>query len=280
MENAQRRQVERALASPPRAGAGCEAVVPNPKLRLLDQMPEVLRLRHYSIRNETSFCAQPSPFLRPQSDSEWIPVSSSVTLQCNMIAKICASVLILLCLNLASAQTTNPVPPLILKGAKSTNAAALPPWMKPATNLVAQKPSRKSYHHQTNAVSTAVFHLTGTASGSTNLSIGKPNVTLSQPNTALGRPAGGVAGSSTALGKSSTGLAQPNTGLGRPGTGIGHPNVGIGQPATGPGQPNTGPGPQGKSIGEPIPQTSSLKTFHSHSYTNSHPSRPTPKNSP
>jgi hypothetical protein len=193
-----------------------------------------------------------------------------------MIAKICASVLILLCLNLASAQTTNPVPPLILKGAKSTNVAAVPPWMKSATNPVAQKPSGKNYSHQTNAV----FHLTGTTSGLTNQSIGKPNVTLSQPNTGLEHLAGGIAGSSTALGKSSTGLAQPNTGLGRPGTGIGHPNVGIGQPATGPGQPNTGPGPQGKSIGEPIPQTSSLKTFHSHSYTNSHPSRPTPKNSP
>jgi hypothetical protein len=28
--------------------------VPNPKLKLLDQMREVLRLRHYSIRTETS----------------------------------------------------------------------------------------------------------------------------------------------------------------------------------------------------------------------------------
>jgi hypothetical protein len=56
MENAQGRQVERALNSPPRAGAGFEAVVPNPKLRLMDQMREVLRLRHYSIRTETSYC--------------------------------------------------------------------------------------------------------------------------------------------------------------------------------------------------------------------------------
>ena len=56
MENAQGRQVERALNSPPHAGAGFEAVVPNPKLKLLDQMREVLRLRHYSIRTETSYC--------------------------------------------------------------------------------------------------------------------------------------------------------------------------------------------------------------------------------
>jgi len=35
---------------------GFEAVVPNPKLKLLDQVREVLRLKHYSIRTERSYC--------------------------------------------------------------------------------------------------------------------------------------------------------------------------------------------------------------------------------
>jgi len=41
-------QVERALAYGPQAGSGFHVVVPNPKLKLLDQMREVMRLRHYS----------------------------------------------------------------------------------------------------------------------------------------------------------------------------------------------------------------------------------------
>ena len=48
-------QLERALQR--QAGrVGFEAVVPNPKLKLLDQVREVLRLRHYSIRTEQSYC--------------------------------------------------------------------------------------------------------------------------------------------------------------------------------------------------------------------------------
>ena len=35
---------------------GFDAVVPNPKLMLLEQVREVLRLRHYSIRTEQSYC--------------------------------------------------------------------------------------------------------------------------------------------------------------------------------------------------------------------------------
>ncbi len=38
------------------AKPGFEAVVPNPKLKLMDQMREVLRLKHYSIRTETCYC--------------------------------------------------------------------------------------------------------------------------------------------------------------------------------------------------------------------------------
>ena len=34
---------------------GFEAVVPNPKLKLLDQVREIMRLRHYSIRTEQSY---------------------------------------------------------------------------------------------------------------------------------------------------------------------------------------------------------------------------------
>ncbi len=37
-------------------GTGFEAVVPNPKLKLMDQVREVLRLRHYSIRTERCYC--------------------------------------------------------------------------------------------------------------------------------------------------------------------------------------------------------------------------------
>ncbi len=35
---------------------GFEAVVPNPKLKLMDQVREVLRLRHYAIRTEACYC--------------------------------------------------------------------------------------------------------------------------------------------------------------------------------------------------------------------------------
>ncbi len=33
-----------------------ESVVPNPKLKLLDQVREVMRLKHYSIRTERTYC--------------------------------------------------------------------------------------------------------------------------------------------------------------------------------------------------------------------------------
>lgn len=35
---------------------GKELLVPNPKLKVLDQVREVMRLKHYSIRTETSYC--------------------------------------------------------------------------------------------------------------------------------------------------------------------------------------------------------------------------------
>ena len=33
-----------------------ETVVPNPRLKLLDQVREVMRLKHYSIRTERTYC--------------------------------------------------------------------------------------------------------------------------------------------------------------------------------------------------------------------------------
>jgi hypothetical protein len=33
-----------------------DLVTPNPKLKLLDQVREVMRLKHYSIRTETAYC--------------------------------------------------------------------------------------------------------------------------------------------------------------------------------------------------------------------------------
>src|SRR6266699_3772238 len=56
MEQGDEGQVERALRAVPKAGKGFAAVIPNPKLKLLDQVREVMRLRHYSIRTEQSYC--------------------------------------------------------------------------------------------------------------------------------------------------------------------------------------------------------------------------------
>jgi hypothetical protein len=33
-----------------------DLITPNPKLKLLDQVREVMRLKHYSIRTERSYC--------------------------------------------------------------------------------------------------------------------------------------------------------------------------------------------------------------------------------
>src|SRR5690242_1184086 len=33
-----------------------EGIIPNPKLKLLDQVREVLRIKHYSIRTESCYC--------------------------------------------------------------------------------------------------------------------------------------------------------------------------------------------------------------------------------
>jgi len=52
MEFQKRSQWEkRPLSREPR-----ELIIPNPKLKLMDQVREVLRLRHYSRRTERSYC--------------------------------------------------------------------------------------------------------------------------------------------------------------------------------------------------------------------------------
>ena len=45
-----------AVSRSPQAPPGYESVVPNPKLKLLEQMRQVMRLKHYSIRTERSYC--------------------------------------------------------------------------------------------------------------------------------------------------------------------------------------------------------------------------------
>jgi hypothetical protein len=42
-------------APTPMVGRG-DLITPNPKLKLLDQVREVMRLKHYSIRTETAYC--------------------------------------------------------------------------------------------------------------------------------------------------------------------------------------------------------------------------------
>ena len=37
-------------------GRGPELVIPNPKLKLMDQVREVMRLKHYAIRTEQAYC--------------------------------------------------------------------------------------------------------------------------------------------------------------------------------------------------------------------------------
>src|SRR5437660_12721418 len=46
-----------AVAPPaPPVRVSMELIVPNPKLKLLEQVREVMRLRHYSIRTEQCYC--------------------------------------------------------------------------------------------------------------------------------------------------------------------------------------------------------------------------------
>src|SRR5690348_1632167 len=53
------RQVAKVMTRPTDAAVappGTELVIPNPKLKLMDQVREVMRVRHYAIRTEQSYC--------------------------------------------------------------------------------------------------------------------------------------------------------------------------------------------------------------------------------
>ena len=52
----QRSQAQNAHGWERRRGASSDLIVPNPKLKLLEQVREVMRLKHYSIRTERSYC--------------------------------------------------------------------------------------------------------------------------------------------------------------------------------------------------------------------------------
>jgi len=48
---------EKKVMAPRRGSAkGWELLVPNPKLKLMDQVREVLRIKHYAIRTEQAYC--------------------------------------------------------------------------------------------------------------------------------------------------------------------------------------------------------------------------------
>ena len=50
METPERSQARRSHGWEKRGGMGSDLIVPNPKLKLLDQVREVMRLKHYSTR--------------------------------------------------------------------------------------------------------------------------------------------------------------------------------------------------------------------------------------
>ena len=56
MPNANASQSEAFPNTPSPTRAVREGIWPNPKLKLLDQVREVMRLKHYSIRTERSYC--------------------------------------------------------------------------------------------------------------------------------------------------------------------------------------------------------------------------------
>lgn len=55
MELQRQRQCQSAGFPAPMVGRG-DLITPNPKLKLLDQVREIMRLKHYSIRSETVYC--------------------------------------------------------------------------------------------------------------------------------------------------------------------------------------------------------------------------------
>ena len=72
-----------ACGKPGRVGVGFALVVPNPKLKLLDQVREVLRLKHYAIRTERCYCDWIRRYIRfhgMRSREELLPGTEKVEL--------------------------------------------------------------------------------------------------------------------------------------------------------------------------------------------------------
>jgi hypothetical protein len=68
-------------AFPPSAPVAFESVIPNPKLKLLDQLREVMRLKHYSIRTERIYAdwvRRYVQFHRMKSREEMIPAEPKI----------------------------------------------------------------------------------------------------------------------------------------------------------------------------------------------------------
>ena len=80
MPDGENGQLEKALGL--QSGrVGHDLVVPNPKLKILDQVREVLRLRHYSIRTEQTYCdwiRRYIRFHRMKSREELLPGTGKV----------------------------------------------------------------------------------------------------------------------------------------------------------------------------------------------------------
>jgi hypothetical protein len=74
-------QAETACDKPGRVGIGFALVVPNPKLKLLDPVREVLRLKHYALRTERCYCDWIGRYLRfhgMRSREELLPGTEKV----------------------------------------------------------------------------------------------------------------------------------------------------------------------------------------------------------
>src|SRR5260221_3134357 len=57
-----------------------DRIIPNPKLKLLDQVTEIMRLRHYSIRTERCYCDWIRRY--PQSNTVFPAGSDGLAEQC------------------------------------------------------------------------------------------------------------------------------------------------------------------------------------------------------
>jgi len=56
METPESSQARRSHPWERRGGIGSDLIIPNPKLKSLDQVREVMRFKHYSIRIERCYC--------------------------------------------------------------------------------------------------------------------------------------------------------------------------------------------------------------------------------